>query len=285
MIDVQDAVADRYLRVLGITYTPVSYDGLCEVVRQHLVRVPFENISKLRLFAREGAGRPITLPEFLDGIEREDLGGTCYSSNPFLAALLAALGYDAALLGADMSTPDVHTSIRVRLDGREYHVDVGYAGPFAVPIPLDRLPYRIPLGGCLYVFDRARGGHEMTIFAGGEKRHGYVVHQPPRAPSFFHQTIVGSFERGRTFMRCLRVTRFFDDGEAVELRNRKLLRLSREGSSEQQIDTLDELQRAVSDEFRMPRCRIEEAVATLEQLNGREFFGAERWLDSTEGPD
>jgi arylamine N-acetyltransferase len=284
MIGAGDPLVDRYLRVIGITRPPVGHEGLREIVRQHLARVPFENISKLRLFAREGKGRPITIPEFLDGIEREDLGGTCYSSNPFLAELLRALGYDAALYGADMSRPNVHTSIRVGLDGHAYHVDVGYAGPFAAPIPLDRVPYEIPFGGSMYVFDRTHDGYEMAIFADGVKRHGYRVHEPPRAAQFFHQTIVESFEHGRTFMRCLRITRFFEDGQAIELRNRKLLRLSANGRSERQIDSLDELQRVIAEEFLMPRCHVADAVAVLEQLNGREFFGEEGWLDSTEGP-
>ena len=100
----------------------------------HICRVPFENISKLLLIGREGTPRPTRLPEFLDGIERQDLGGTCYSNNPFLVELLRALGYDADLLGADMSSPNVHTVIRVRLDGAEWHVDAGYGGPFWRPI-------------------------------------------------------------------------------------------------------------------------------------------------------
>src|SRR5574338_351407 len=112
----RDSVVDRFLVVLGIRQRPAGYGGLCEMVRQHLLRGPFENISKLLLFDKEGSGRPIEIGEFLEGIESADLGGTCYSSNPFLAELLRTLGYDAVLLGADMSQPDVHTSINVRLD-------------------------------------------------------------------------------------------------------------------------------------------------------------------------
>jgi len=281
----RDIVVDRYLRLIGVGESPSGLDGLRDVVRQHLVRVPFENISKLLLFGREGSGRAITLNEFLDGIEHHDLGGTCYSSNPFLAELLRALGYDATLLGADMSSPNVHTSIRVRLDGREYHVDVGYAAPFRVPIPLDRLPHEVSLGRNRYVFNRVAGGHEMTEYTNGERHHGYMVHEPARPFGFFHSTIVASFEPGRTFMRCLRITRFLENGDALELRNRRLLRLSNEAVTERQIESLEQLRHAVDEEFRMPRSRVEEAVATLERLNGRPFFGEERWLDSTEGPD
>jgi arylamine N-acetyltransferase len=280
-----DAWVERYLRLLALESTVTGLPGLRAIVRRHLVCVPFENVSKLVLFAREGAGRPVTLAEFLDGIENHDLGGTCYSSNPFLLELLRALGYDAVLLGADMHTPDVHTSIRVRLDGREYHVDVGYAAPFAEPIPLDRLPYEVSLGCDLYVFDRAAGGHRMTRYSGGEMRHSYTVHQPPRRWPFFHPTVAASFQPGRTFMKSLRITRFLEDGGAVELRNRRLLRLSANGVVERQIESLGDLRHELDDEFQMPRCPVEEAVGVLERLNDAEFFGETMWRDTTEEPD
>src|SRR5437870_9944573 len=108
-------IYQRYLRVLGIDGIPSGLDGLRLIVRRHLIRVPFENVSKLLLFEREGGGRAFTLPEFLDGIEHHDLGGTCYTCNPYLSELLRSLGYHADLLGADMTTPNVHTCIRVHL--------------------------------------------------------------------------------------------------------------------------------------------------------------------------
>jgi arylamine N-acetyltransferase len=284
MSGMRDADVDRYLRVLAIRRQPAGYEGLCEIVRQHLLRVPFENISKLLLFDKEGSGRPIGIGEFLDGIESGDLGGTCYSSNPFLAELLRALGYDAVLLGADMSQPDVHTSINVRLDGRTFHLDVGYAGPFAEPIPLDALPHSIRFGGLTYVFEHARDGYGMTVYSGAEKRHGYVVHEPPRAASYFSPTIVRSFEPGRTFMRCLRITRFFDPSRAVEIRNRSVLHLSREGAVARQVNSIEELRQVVNEELLMPRCPVERAVGILERVNARPFFSAEPWADSVAQP-
>jgi arylamine N-acetyltransferase len=270
-----------YLRLLGVAGGPTGLDGLRDLVGRHVRRVPFENVSKLLLIGREGKGRLTTLDEFLDGIEHHDLGGTCYTSNPFLFELLVALGYDADLLGADMSSPNVHTSIRVRVDGRAYHVDTGYAAPFFEPMALDDLPRTIPWGGNRYVLERRGDAHEVSIVTDGPRRHGYVVRQPPRQPSFFHPIVMRSFEPGRTFMRCLRITRYFDD-RAVELRNRRLLHLSATSASERIIESLGELRRAMDDEFLMPRCDVETAVATLERLNQRDFFCPEPWRDSTD---
>lgn len=172
------ALHERYLRVLGFDRRPEGIEGLRELVRRHLCRVPFEKVSKLLLVGGEGAGRMTTLSEFLDGIEHRDLGGACYTNNPFLAGLLRVLGYDANLVGADMSTPNVHTSIRVRVAGAAYHVDVGYAGPFRDPIALDRLPRQILHGPYRYVFDRCRGGEalEMAVYRGADRMHGCAVH-------------------------------------------------------------------------------------------------------------
>ena len=274
-------LAPRYLRLIGLSEPPRGLDGLRLLVRHHLTAVPFENISKLLQFERERIGRPVTVEEFLDGIEHHDLGGTCYSSNPFLAALLQAIGYEAVLLGADMATPDVHTSIRVRVDGNDYHVDVGYAAPFREPIPLNRLPYAVPHGHHRYVLDRGRVNHtfELKTFDREAHIHGYVVHPPPRTPEFFRQTIVDSFERGRTFMRCLRITRFFDD-HAVELRNRRLIVYRGAESHETIINSLAELRYAVEMDMLMPRCPVERAVTVLEGLTGAPFFGDQPWADS-----
>ena len=192
----------RYLRILGVDHVPTGLDGLRAVVRAHVLRVPFENISKLLLFGREGRGRFFTLPEFLDGIEYHDLGGTCYGANPFLGELLRALGYEAGLHGANMQRGlNVHTSLRVRIGSRAYHVDVGYGGPFREPISLDHLPFEMVEGANRYVFDRdsAGEGYEMAVFSGEERVHGYIVHGPRRSLDFFTPAMQHSFAPGATF--------------------------------------------------------------------------------------
>jgi len=267
------ALYRRYLRVLGIEGEPAGLDGLRLLVRRHVRRVPFENVSKLLLYAREGAGRPIELGEFLDGIEQFDLGGTCHSNNPFLAELLRHLGYDADLHGADMSKPNVHTCIRVRVDGVAYHVDVGYGGPFRAPMRLHRLPYEFQEGSLRYVLspNRREDAHEMSVVAGGERRHGYIVHGPPRSREFFEPAVRDSFAPGRTFMSCLRLVRIFDE-HSVELVDRSLV--VRRGAETRQTDLDDRaaLKAALADELEMPRCPIDAALDILEQLNGKPLF-------------
>jgi len=268
----------RYLRLLGIR-TPIAgaadldEAALHEIVRRHLCRVPFENVSKLLLLGREGAGRVTTLAEFLDGIEHRDLGGTCHTNNPFLASLLKALGYQADLLGADMSKPNVHTSIRVRLSGVDYHVDVGYGAPFRRAIRLDRLPWEFEQGCYRFVFDHASApeAYQASVYSGKQRLHGYVVHPPAREAGFFDGEVIESYRPGMTFTSMLRIIRFFDD-YAADLEDAKLS-IHRGGETTSKLlRDMAELRAAVASDLAMPRCPIEEAVAVLEQRTGKSVF-------------
>src|SRR5512143_789806 len=92
-----------YLRLLGLRPRVPSLEALTELTGAHLVRVPFENVSKLY----------------------------------YLYRLLENLGYRVRLCGADMSRPDVHLVIVVTVEGHEYVVDGGYGAPFLAPLPRD----------------------------------------------------------------------------------------------------------------------------------------------------
>jgi arylamine N-acetyltransferase len=262
----------RYLRLLGFDDPPSGLEGLHQLVRRHVIRVPFENISKLLLIGRERKGRITTLAEFLDGLEHHDLGGTCYTANPFFAELLQETGYDADLLGCDMRQANVHTAIRVRVAEKEYHVDVGYGGPFYEPLPLSDLPHEMKLRPYRYVFDRVTDGRlAMNVFRGKERIHGYVANETPRQLGFFTGIILDSFRPEATFMTLLRVVRYFDD-HAVELKNAAVTCYDANESRVIRVGSMQQLREIFNDQFRMPRCPIETAVETLEQLMGQNFF-------------
>ena len=267
-----EAPYDRYLRLLGISHVPAGVDGLRLLVLRHLIRVPFENVSKLLLFGREGAGRALTLTEFLDGIEHRDLGGTCYLLNPYLADLLRALGYKADLLGADMTNPDVHTCIRVHLPPRAYHVDVGFAAPLRQPIPLDAFPHVITEGSHRYVLDKHLRGLALTFQSDDEPPLSYVAHGPPREFEYFTPVIRASFAPEAYFLNRLRIARFFED-YSVELLNRTMSTHRGGATVTTEFATFAELERAVHTEFALPRCPVRDAVAVLERHTGRPLFG------------
>jgi arylamine N-acetyltransferase len=228
------------------------------------------------LFDREGAGRINTLDEFLDGIERQDLGGTCYTSNPFFAQILSQLGYYADLHSADMNTPNVHSCLRVQVDSRAYHVDVGNAAPFLEPVPLDALPYEIRRGDMSWRFDWAEDGRlQCLVFSRGERVHGYSANKAVWPHERFRDIIEDSFQRGRTFMSLLRLVRIFPE-HTVELKNRTLRVHRGQQTSETTLNNMDELRTTVDTQFCMPRCPVEKAVQILETVNAVQFFGEAR---------
>jgi N-hydroxyarylamine O-acetyltransferase len=262
----------RYLRLLGIEGRPSGLPGLCAIVRRHLSAVPFENISKLVAAGKTGAPRIMTLDDFLDGIEFSDLGGTCYTNNPFLAELLRALGYDADLLGADMSQPDVHTCLRVRIDSAAYQVDVGFAAPFRDPLRLDRLPAKIHEGRNVYVLAPDSAGRvRMTMISDSKNGVAYVAHDPPRLREFFDSVVIKSFAPDSTFMQRLRLSRVFETF-SLDLINRTLYRHQAGETTISVLDNMTTLKAVVEEQFHMPRCPLEAALAVLERNTGKPFF-------------
>ena len=274
----QQNLYERYLKLIGIKTIPMGVDGLNKIVHNHLCHIPFENVSKLLLFDKEKGGRPITLSEFLDGIEFQDFGGTCYSSNPHLQELLSFLGYETYLLGADMGEPNVHTCIRTKLNSHQYHIDVGYAAPFREPIRLDKTPYKIKHGKYTYLLKENRNfnQYEIEVLLDGNRIHGYSINEDSRKFSFFSKTIIESFETGNTFMSCIRITRFFKD-RTVELKNRTLVSYEKGKSHSKILSNIAEIEAAVKNELMMPNCPVKRAIEILENVTQRSFFEVENY--------
>jgi hypothetical protein len=79
----------RYLGILGLAAGAPDLEHLRALVAAQLMRVPFENVSKLYLKKRFGATSAPTLEQHLDGIERFRFGGTCYANNPHFYACVS----------------------------------------------------------------------------------------------------------------------------------------------------------------------------------------------------
>lgn len=104
----------------------------------HLLAVPFENLSI-------HSGQPILLEDnaLFTKIVTNRRGGFCYEANGLFAALLRALGFDVAMLSAQVADaaddfgPDFdHMALMVQLE-RRWLVDVGFGDSFLEPLLLD----------------------------------------------------------------------------------------------------------------------------------------------------
>ncbi len=256
---------DRYRSILGVEAGRPGLEHLSRLVQAQVTRVPFENISKLWLKKTRGATTVPSLEEHLDGIEHCNFGGTCYANNPFFAQLLRHLGYDVTICGADMSQPDVHVVSIVRLDGREYLVDVGYAAPFYEPMPRDLdLDLEISFGRSLFVLrSQDRAGHSrMDMFRDGELIHGYRVNPKPQEIGHFGRVIRESYSGEATFMNLLVVERFFVD-HSVRIHNLSLTQSTRDSSQTTTLANREELVEAVEHHCEINAGIVRAAIAGI----------------------
>ena len=124
----------------------INYQGPlapnAETLRQlqvaHLLTVPFENLS---IHARE----PIVLEDeaLFQKIVNRRRGGFCYELNGLFAALLRALGFEVAMLSAqvanakgEFSRDFDHMALMITLEER-WLADVGFGDSFVEPLRLN----------------------------------------------------------------------------------------------------------------------------------------------------
>jgi len=259
-------VFDKYLALLGLELEPPTFDYLSRLVRAHLSRIPFENISKLLYLQRDGRRAIPDFKTYLDAAENFHFGGTCYSNNPYLCLLLRKLGFEVELNGADMQNPDVHIVIRVRVDGREYLVDVGYAAPFLEPMPTDlNSDFVVELGISRYVL-RPRdeqGRSRMDLYRNGELAHTYIVKPIPREHGFFAPAIEDSYRPTATFMNSLLLTRYSRE-RSVVIYNYGLTEFNGTAATVSRLKDRKQLVTAIERHFGIPQALADEALQGVE---------------------
>ncbi len=251
------AQVDAYLRRLGVEHPAwPTVDALRELHLRHLQTVPFENLS-IHL------GEEIVLEEkrLLDKVVGARRGGFCYELNGSFGALLAALGYDVALLAARvygeegrLGIPYDHLALRVRtVDGGDWLADVGFGAHSHLPLAFgDRGEQQDP-GGTFRIVEAepdaagVRGGHgtaeaaDLDVFRGGTPQ--YRLEVRPRVlgdfvvSAWWHSTSpVSHFTRS---LVCSRVT---EDGGRITLSGRTLTATAADGTREvRELETDEEV--------------------------------------------
>lgn len=262
---------NKYLAILGIVESRPSLELLRKIVKVHLIKVPFENVSKI-LFKKQGLNGIPDLSTYLDGIERHNFGGTCYTNNFYLYLLLEHIGFNIKLCGADMKNPDVHLISMVKIDDHEYIVDGGYAAPFLSPLPRDlTTDYIISLGSEKYLIKPRdeNGGTKVEQYSNGKLQHWYTANPQPRTIAEFRKVITDSYADDAVFMNAIRITRFSENGSYV-LKN---LMFTETDSSKSLVIKLtrDELPDVVKEKFGMPVNLVTEALAGLKEL--KDIYG------------
>jgi arylamine N-acetyltransferase len=257
---------DKYLKLIGVESAAPSFELLCRLVKAHLIKIPFENISKL-LFKKQGMNYIPDLSTFLEGIEKYNFGGTCYSNNYYLYLLLEHLGFDVKLCGADMKNPDVHLISMVKIDAREYIVDGGYAAPFLKPLPMDlKTDYIIRNGSEKYLVKPKdeNGRTKVEHYDDNELKHWYTAKSLPRKIEEFRSVIEDSYADDATFMNALRITSFSENG-SIALKNTTLTETIGDSTHTTKIKR-DEVLAIALEKFGMPENFVKEALESIKEL-------------------
>jgi arylamine N-acetyltransferase len=262
----QKKLFNKYLDLLGVEESSPSFEYLCRIVRAHLLRIPFENVSKL-LYKKEGMDDIPDLSTYLNGIEKYNFGGTCYANNYYFNLLLNHLGFDAMLCGANMKNPDVHIINIVTVEGREYIVDGGYAAPFLDPLPrFLTSDYVLSLGTEKFILkpQDKNGLSKLEHYYNGELKHWYTAKPKPRTIEEFRGVIKDSYSDDAMFMNVFRITRFTVSGSLV-LRNLQLTETTGSLTTSIDVPRID-IPGIVKTKFLIPAAVAEEAFGNLKDL-------------------
>ncbi|MEW2609281.1 arylamine N-acetyltransferase [Streptomyces sp. NPDC047880] len=259
------AQVDAYLRRLGVEHPAwPTVDALRELHLRHLRTVPFENLS-IHL------GEEIVLEEkrLLDKVVGARRGGFCYELNGSFGALLAALGYDVALLAArvygdegQLGIPYDHLALRVRtVDGGDWLADVGFGAHSHLPLAFgDRGEQEDP-GGRFRIVEAGpdaagvRGGHgtveaaDLDVFRDGRPQ--YRLEVRPRALGDF---VAGAWWHSTSpvshFTRSLVCSRVTEEGGRITLSGRRFTVTAADGTREErELETDEEVLGAYRERF------------------------------------
>ena len=226
---------------------------LCQVLRCHILSVPFENLD-VQL------GRPVsTSPEAAyDKIVNNRRGGWCYEQNGLFGWALAEIGFKVTRLAAavqrhergDIATAN-HLCLRVNIPelDTDYLADVGFGGSMLAPITLKvgqhwQSPFRLGLqklddgywrfwedgGDGMFSFDfLAEAAEESALSA----RCDYLQSDP-----------------ASSFVQNLVAQRRLEDGHK-SLRGRVLTTTSRDGVTSETLNSATDVVATLADQFQL----------------------------------
>lgn len=163
---------ERYLARLDVhSALEPDIETLRNLHRAHMQTIPFENLDIHR-------GQDIVLEEdhlFAKIVDRQR-GGICYELNGLFARLLTHIGFEVALVAAEVFREDGttgplfdHMALLVEIDGDRYLADVGFGDSFTTPLPLSDTGDQ-PQDGRVYRI--YRDATTFTVMAGSGASNG-----------------------------------------------------------------------------------------------------------------
>ncbi len=128
-----DTTVDQFLAFLQVDRSAPSLSFLNTLIRQHQLKVKWENLSKIldgEKARQTGAYLP-SLDEYVQRLVQHGFGGTCFTISIGFYHLLHSLSFQVDYLYMDPG----HVCLRVDLD-QPYYVDLGFCAPLYQAMPL-----------------------------------------------------------------------------------------------------------------------------------------------------
>lgn len=260
-------IFDRFLNILEVKPAEPSIELLKKIIKSHMEKIPFENISKL-IYKRQGMNDIPGFVKYLDEVENNNFGGTCYTLNYYLYLLLRYLGFNVKLCGADMQLPDVHLLSIVEVDYSQFIVDCGYGAPFIEPLPRNiSYDYEINFGDEKYILKPKNidGTSRLEQYYKNELKHFYTVKPLARRQSEFKKVIKDSYADEALFMNNLLITRHSEE-YSISLRNFNLTVIEKNKITQKKIDK-EKIPEIVNSYFGIPAKLVKAAIYGLKSLN------------------
>jgi N-hydroxyarylamine O-acetyltransferase len=133
--DVELVDVDEYLARLGHPRVAPTADALFSLHEAHVRTIPFENVDVLL-----GSHRGLGLDAITDKLVRRRRGGYCFEHALLFAAVAQQLGYQVTRLISRVQPhragPRTHMSLKVRAEGVDHLVDVGFGSGLLTAMPL-----------------------------------------------------------------------------------------------------------------------------------------------------
>lgn len=260
---------DRYLRLLGARREPPSLPALRRLTRQHLLTVPFENVTTLLRAARyRGGAVPQPDPQaLLTGWEQGRGGGLCYDASRTFGRLLRALGYSCFSITATITFPGSHEALIVHLGGEQYLVDVGNGAPLFNPVPWGAIS-ELHHAGLSYRFQpgEATGTLVQERWIDGTWRLFCTYEADPRTENDMDAGLQAHHTPGQgAFTKLLILVRSTEES-LYQLKDDELLTFTATGKTTRTLGAPADFIRVAAEVFGLPRLPILEARAAVEAL-------------------
>lgn len=257
---------EKYLNILNVKKEKPTLDFLKRLIRKQLEHFPYENISKILFFEKNGA-RLQTLEEYLDAQVNYGYGGTCYPQNIYFCQLLSSLGFNSKIIQASVNDKSaLHVSIQIEIDKVNFLVDFGFMDAFSGPFKKDQSYFDCFIGRDFKYFPPSQGeGFRFEIWDQDQLVLKFIEEKEIMDISELDGVIQQSFSFDTYFMSNVVLGRRWGT-PCYNLRNREVFYMDQNKIKKIEFNSNKELQQFVSNQMGLPKYSIEDC---FEIIKGR----------------